>query len=411
MGAKTSNVSLRSGRVLMGLTMAVATLGLGIIGLSAFSNKAAAAPVAANRSCCSNSPLLDENVDIAFLVKLAPSSTTSFRVNLSDGDLTSGGTWAADFGSVNSSGDYTAPSYMPPYGIDTVTYTDPDGHTASLAVRLTPTGTPPADIGTISGMTQSEVDAAAAELEGGGMSQNQMENTQTPPGDTEIIDTSYAVSVDPYKNYDENDPLYDVTEQTLLVADDQVVPEPVPTFDCEVTAATTYGGQSAYVLPAMVDGLPSEALVALLQTGQSRPQKCKVGPFNQSHQGEPCTGALHTYKGTTTVTPGDWVSMGSQTITISGSMSADIWKFFHISIGAGSTTVANVMSKTWTYKKVTIVDNYKCVNGHLQYVGSQKCVSYAIGLTTIPPWFAFATGYPRNGAPGPWTPPVCNPYP
>lgn len=49
-----------------------------------------------------------------------------------------GGTWSADWGTINSNGDYTAPAFLPPFGTDTISYHRSDGFTELIELRIVP---------------------------------------------------------------------------------------------------------------------------------------------------------------------------------------------------------------------------------------------------------------------------------
>lgn len=93
-------------------------------------------------------PGIDEVENMEQVVLLQAGKTLALRVlATSKGGFASpertatiqaGGTWSADFGTINQNGDYVAPPHTPPFGLDTVKYEDRQGTEVHLQIRILP---------------------------------------------------------------------------------------------------------------------------------------------------------------------------------------------------------------------------------------------------------------------------------
>ncbi len=52
--------------------------------------------------------------------------------------ITMSGTWQANWGTITTSGEYTAPVFMPPFGVDVITYTNSSGFSETITLRILP---------------------------------------------------------------------------------------------------------------------------------------------------------------------------------------------------------------------------------------------------------------------------------
>jgi hypothetical protein len=175
-----------------------------------------------------------------------------------------------------------------------------------------------------------------------------------------------------------------------------------------------------YFIPCFSEGDPDETIVYLQAAGipgfapQPSVQKGKAGPFTARKTGGCVDGTIGSIEGhhNQVAFSGTFVSMGQVQVTVSGEMSAKLLGM-GLRVQAGLHAISNLMARFVSQKRWWTTDYYRCVNGHWVYQYSRRCVQWADGYKSIPPWYAVVIGFPLNGdpLPGSWTSPACRDYP
>jgi hypothetical protein len=334
---------------------------------------------------------------------------------------------------------------MPPYGLDNVYYTAPDGTRAVISFRIyadpsvpssgqpqmtqvtadylnlpgdpfaSPTPTPAPAAAQFQTGEQSAAygsdDSAAVAAGGGGDSGPTPTPTPTAtptPAPTPPPNTFYT----PYTG-------------TPLVVNTADYAAPVQEYDCVdiepvIAVSTTYASPAAYssaattttandqyTLPSQVGGVRSNSLYALQAQGKAKPKKCKVGPYNPPPpwNGKPCNGGTQVVNGPVKTYQRFGPMQDGGEITIDAGLQATL-KGWGINVSVGAKY--HVWYQFIYYGAAYTRDVYQCINGKWTFVYREACEAKAIGLFSVPAWWARLSGYPPNGAPGPWTPWSCH---
>ena len=375
-------------------------------------------------------------------IGITAGSSLTLGVYSQSADLQPGGTWDAEFGTMTPDGHYTAPSYMPPYGLDNAYYTAPDGTRAVLSFRIyadpnvpssgqpqmtqvtadylnlpaNPFASPTPAPAQAASQTQTGEPAAtfhsedsAVAYSGGGDSEPSPTPTPaaspTPPPNTFytsytgtplVINTSdYAIPVQEYDCVD--------IEPVAVIATSYTG----PAMNSSTSTTTTSTANDQYTLPSQVGGVRSNSLYALQAQGKAKPKKCKVGPYNPPPpwDGKPCSGGPQVVNGPIKTFQHFGPMQDGGEITIDAGLQAKL-KGWGINVGVGAKY--HVWYQFIYYGVAYTRDVYQCINGHWTFVYREACEAKAIGLFSVPSWWARLSGYPPNGAPGPWTPWSCH---
>lgn len=339
-------------------------------------------------------------------------TTISLRVAQQGADLQPGGTWEAQLGSFNTAGDYTAPSYIPPYGVDEILYHSPDGRTARLTVRVIPdpslpqTGQPLYQVVTADFLHLPPDPYASP--------------TPTPAPTPPTYDTS-AASADSESFYASDAAASDAvavepepqpfgtpdSAKPLVVSSDQYA-QPALVYDCvEVDPVELTATDALYEMPAEQDGTPVSGIRLLQASSKQKPKKCKAGPYNPPppYCGTGCTGGTRVVNGPVKTFQrfGPVVNMGS--IKVTAEISAQLAGMGFKGVAEGTY---NITGQYIYYGAAYTRDVYGCVNGQWKFLYREACEAKAVGLITAPPWAAALWGYARNGGPGQWSPWMCH---
>lgn len=329
-------------------------------------------------------------------VQFLTGQTRQLKVDFSSGLVAAGGTWTARWGSIDAQGNYTAPPMLPPAAQDNIDYVDPSGNTAEILVDIVP------DPNVQGSSTQPYV-----------------VNSALPPDpyytNTGVTANAAKSAVSPSPT----SPVFTLAQATfpsgaIVYEPIGATPEPPVSMDvCEDEAVITIGSDSGEYIPSM-GSTGTNATLIYVRADPTKPQikKCaKTGPHNprQTPKGN-CTGTSITQPGgaiSTSDTPSPWKDFGKVTVNVSANLALEINSHYNIGISAGANIVTDLQEQIHTYKRAQWVDTYGCSNGHWQFLFTQYCTQTATGVVTIPQWYDLALGYDVNGAPGPYTPWVC----
>lgn len=329
--------------------------------------------------------------------------TYQFRTNPAS-NLPSGGTWSCEYGTVTSSGDYSAPIFQPPWGQDTITYEAPNGDIARLDILITQNPSIPGSgypkyirvpAGTLA-TTSLEQNPTAEVIAGVGAS-------AVDSGPLSDIATQYP-----------NLPTYEAGEDALSAPN---------TTDCadlepDTSIVVNNSSQNAATLNSQdVIGEVSDAMVVVIAPSLSqaqKPKKCVVWPVNPfpAWYNDPCT------TGTTLSNDSKSKRQGPKLIPplqngqmqFSAEVEAKLGREglgelgVGFKIGISYPVTRQITQWTETLKR----DVYRCVNGAWKFQGTKTCSRTGHGEIAFPKWVAVIDGYPVNGFPNTWGPWNCN---
>lgn len=353
--------------------------------------------------------LLPENLEERQppVVLLMAGTTLRLRVDRNDGTLQVNGTWKAEYGQVDAFGNYRAPAYMPPGGVDTLTYTDPRDVAAELQVRVTPNPSIPGSDAT------PYVRA-------------------TVPLDTPVPDGSPSITPPP--------PAIVGNAPVLVLEPGEAVPAPAAYGLVAPLPVGTVLGVPAYrQLPARIGDQETDAIYAMRDANGLSRARLLVGPLVLSGAGP--RGGIDPDPSVdlTTGDPSSGTAPGAErkpgqvrprcangemravwdppqprpqqiieppltlgTITVDAGMSADILRVFQLNISANAVFQVQGFPTLWKYVRRKHV--YVCRNGDFYYMYTRTCVSYARSMTTSPTWAYKYLGWKpgnRPNTPGP----------
>ena len=342
------------------------------------------------------------------VLELTAGQTYALSVNPS-GSIAADGTWSADYGSIDASGNYTAPSFQPPFGEAVVTYLPPSGATPvtlNILVAADPAVPDTAYPRYISyavgatGALNYNANPVASVVGGASASVIQSGN---------LLDLTAA-----YPGL----PVYEGNPPSGLNA-----PAPFDCVDPAVAVSSANTTQALHTLAAvtvttfgdLTDGLLI-AVPASLAPGK-KPKTCKVGPLFPPPVGlgHPCTDEnLYSPAVPTIITKGPSIVPPSQT----GSMEftaginatlgiqglASLRAGFNIGVTYPLTRI--ILAYSQSYRQ----DVYTCVNGQFKFLKTETCSRSGFGESCTPKWVSVVDQSPVNGAPDPdkWTPWNCN---
>jgi hypothetical protein len=338
----------------------------------------------------------------------------NFAIDSQSGLGTSNRTWTARYGSITQSGVYTAPSFMPPDGIDVIDVTFESGTTDQITLRL-------------SQRTGTTV-ASAIIVPQGFLPVASGADTEVPSGPTPVTSAQTTV-VNPESSNDPGDvavapateePVAYATALNSLPSDGNwhevaesgtTINVPAVIAGCEELVQVTQAGEAYYRVPSSLNQATPLTSVILLSSSspgladdQVGRRKCKIGPIYgvPTWIGDDCIegtyarvyGPLKTY-----CKRGDTMQGGS--VDVNTEWAAKILKRFNITVSVGVHSVTSRLFLTWS--EVRNYDRYKCERGLWTYVGSGSRQRQGTGMQTVPIWGGWVLGYPSSGMPGPWT--------
>jgi hypothetical protein len=327
------------------------------------------------------------------LLSIVTSSGYQFSVDSSAG-LLAGGTWAATFGSIDVNGNYFAPSYIPPYGLDDVTYTDSNGNIAhvSVDVEANPAGpaptTPPTAV--ISMGTNPNFNAPGEDTpspSGGAGTQGKIGTGATTTGTGGSPPDGASVA----QPWEANLAAYvGLNLGTFFIVIPSTGAYPPPVVNGSSGQPLSDGPVSGeYVSPAWVENLPSSLVyVKPISSGgvQSAVPMSKTKSIAYPTIPCPPPGTTRTY-GTVSYSSGPSVHVAGESFTCS-------WPPY-----VGVTVNDSYWQTTETATQYA--ENFKCVNGSWVWVSTIFCKQTCYYRTFDSPILNAHYGTVRT----PWTPP------
>jgi hypothetical protein len=311
------------------------------------------------------------------------------------------GTWIARFGSIDSNGNYIAPSYMPPGAEDRITYHDTSGKflVMSVHIRANPhivDSSFPRYLKKVE-ETNTEYQDGAFKLIGGA---NQAVLMQ---GDLEDFvgqfpgEMPYLEAGDLYELPEEVTDCVELSEKTANSKEFVLVEE-----DMEM-------GTSEQLDRTSIRRLGSESTVLVSGTRQKvnkNPMRCKYG--RKPKHGWPagfskdCTGAgTHIVAGPVKRMKRVIMPPVMGQFEFTSAVEAKVPNRFlplqgNYSLGQSYPVARTYVLHTHTREN----DVYRCEDGKWVYKGRQICEKTGQGIMYAPKWFYAIDGYPQDGAPG-----------
>lgn len=359
-------------------------------------------PESACPSCTSTLITGDEPT----ITKLMAGVTYQFRID-PQSTVPTGGTWSAQYGTVDAQGNYTAPTYQPPWGQDKLTYHAPDGIEESNLTILVAANPDLPDSGY----------PRYIRVPGNWDDHNNIEGNPQAQlisgADGSVVETGDLGSL-----------AEEWPKLPTLDADDEVAGPPV-TSDCtDLVADTTVPvGQeqmsAATVVAQDVVGSVSDALVVVLpanQPVQKKPKKCVIWPVNPlpiwNH--DPCPGppsaSREVESKPVTTGPVKIPPLQSGSMEFSAEVNVSLGMKGYGDLGVGYKIGASypMTRQILEWKQTIKKDIYKCKNGVWTFVGTKTCTRSGNGEWAYPKWVAVIDGYNPNGYPNEWTPWSCD---
>lgn len=285
------------------------------------------------------------------VIVISPGQEVEFSAS-----ITLTGVWSAAFGTVSTSGVYSAPATVPPDGIDTVDFVGSDGSFLSFIVAVQSPGIVPMPSTALSWTYEGSATTPS-----------------TLPGEPP---SSFGTST--------------FSSAPLMSA-------------VGVSAVTTLstlliGGESMVTVPplSVVSTLPlTTTLYAQSNAPLKKARKCGVLPL-PPWKGESCTGNGER----ATIGPTQTTSYSGQEnmppITISTGLKASIKSIFGLDVSVGATFPVSRQVKR--YRQWYNKDVYRCVNGQWKFEYTRQCSRTGVEyFAWSPSWAALVYGYPPSG--------------
>ncbi len=306
---------------------------------------------------------------------------TNYRLKTEN--VSGGGIWSATFGTIDSSGNYYAPAYMPPFGTDEIKYVA-GGVESRLVVVIEPNSSLPNSDGVRyiklpRSWKSSNFDASAV--------------GQVVEGSPETI-----VDIGPLGDLAEAYP------NLPIVGPGDDFPDPVQVWDCHtlVFDETTPANEVAARAPSLGEGDQYDDIMLVLKPnpGQPSPKKCKVKPRLEDISGDDYDNGEDVFKSRVYMYGPTYLPSTTGQMPVTVQMAADIKNYFGITLEGGvQYPLARAMLK---YTEKVIRERYSCVNGKLKFIETQRLCRTNWGEITSPTWAAYVDGYPQKGQPLSW---------
>lgn len=329
-----------------------------------------------------------DNYDHA--VALKAGQRLALGVSDPTGAIQPGGSWTTNFGSVDASGVYTAPSFTPPEGMDQVHYVDPNGSDVFINVRILPNLSIP-NSGQTPSVTVAYTTGGAVQAPPALSAQTQ----QAPAGD--IMPPSGGVSL--------SDQLFVPTSQTIVEAPGDTPAPPLQLNTTTPLVGETVSGISVLTLPA-TDGGSNATSAIYAQPVDEAPQLVTLLP-NVPNLVVRCDSGEKAEWGPYSITVTPHKNMETlASIKADSGVTATVLSNFGIHLTLNFTY--NVKGQYYDWKQTRTKYVYACVNRRwvLQY--TRHCDAYSLSLITTPPWAILFEGFPRNNAPRPFGYEACH---
>ncbi len=385
--------------ILIGLT-AVTALSLGLTAIPRKSSAHGFGLGTADSKACSTCMQGTTSASVDWL-KLTAGVTYHFAdMQLSPGVNPN---WETEYGTISSTGDYIAPSYMPPMGLDRISYVAADGSNAMVTIRLVANPNLP-DSGYPRYLQRTNIVLQSFPAGGanpvyaynliGGAAQ-----TVLATGDINTIAGNAPIPVlEPNDTYDGPVAVVDCVAIDVVSATPLSQRLSVPSGAVQTESVNAVGSLTVTAPGAGVTPVPLPI-----------PAKCTPVPVNPwpIRDNKNCTlpGGLHRVYGPWGKPVRKKVKNQDVTIEMTVDLALQILERYGISVKDGVKYPGNRTILEWTKSRKN--DLYVCRNGVWTFQRTEICTSTAAGESTSPVWIAFVDGYPSDGGPGPWGPESC----
>lgn len=372
-------------------TLAAVMSAIGLSPISAEATRPVVEPVAPCKACLSDSnPALDRGK----LLRLMAGGSYQFSDPATGGS--SARNWRARFGKISPRGKYSAPAFLPPWGLDEVSYERADGSAISFQIFLEANPTIPESA------FPRYLRRTSRTLSVEGTATEPVYELHAGPKDR-VIRLGRLLDLLPEEGeisvLDEND----VYPRSIAVENNRALP-----VGSDGLAAVQSKVPDSSVWTS--DGSASSVLVStsLPQTVVGSPKLCSPkAPKMWPPPHKKCTlpSGLHRLAGP--LEPPTCKRAGRSTGTIegSGSLAQTIGSRFGIPVEPGTRYSFVRNHVEWSRSRRKAV--YRCVNGQCKFSHSETCTQTAQGVQPVPVWVSYTDGYPSSGDPGPWSSESC----
>lgn len=332
-------------------------------------------------------------------VSLKAGQRLSLGVSDPNGGIQPGGAWDANFGTVDTSGTYTAPSFTPPEGLDRVHYADTNGNDVYVTVRILPNPSIP--------NSDRTPTVTFDYMTGNSSVQSPDQSAQSQAGQPARLRLAQApVTQQPAQPADTGNGSFAPVSKTIVVLPGETPAPPEQIITTASLVGETVNGASVLVLPAR-SGAGDTTTAIYAQPLDETPQQVTLLPSVSPPTGS-CTPGSQSVYGPyyTVVTQGKMVTLAD--ITVTSDLKAEVRKVFSITLTVG--TKIHVQGQYYNWKQTRQQFNYTCVKNRWVLGTTLRCDGLATSLTTTPTWAILPTGYPQKNQPLlPYTRDACHP--
>lgn len=282
-----------------------------------------------------------------------------------NGRIQPGGAWDTDFGTVDTDGAYTAPSFTPPEGLDRVHYADANGNDVYINVRILPNPSIPNSDKTPTVTFDYMTGNSSAQSSG---QSPQAANTEDGP--------------------------FAPTGKTIVVLPGETPAPPEEILTTTALVGEIVSGASVLVLPARSVVGDTSAIYA--RPLDETPQQVTLLPNVLPPTG-PCTsGSTSVYGPYKTITTRGRTAILAD-VKVDAGLKADVLKTFGINLSLNATF--HVQGQYYDWKRTRLKFVYVCYKRRWVLQDTLICDGLAQSLVTTPAWAILPTGYPRNNEP------------
>ncbi len=338
-------------------------------------------------------PVSEEHI----VLKVTAGVNYQFRIAQSSNLPTEGG-WTCDYGVIDSRGNYTAPTYQPPWGQDSITYQAPNGDEAKLEIII---GINP-NLGT-SGHAQY-IRVPAGHFRTKNLNANPIAEVVSGSGGKVIARGKLGDMTTAYSKL----PTYEVGEAILAAPR---ISRQAPLVKDKTYLENGKKVQAATVPAKKITGKRSSAMVVLLPAALSstdRPKQCFLGPASPipNWKGVASSGNLREISSKPITTGPKLIQpmqMGSIEFTSAAKTPIEEAKLGAL-IEGYRLGLKYPMTRQITQSKQTIKrDVWQFVSGKWKFLETKTYSRTGFGEIASPRWVAVIDGYPTNGTPNEWT--------
>jgi hypothetical protein len=326
------------------------------------------------------------------------------------------GVWSAEYGVITSDGVYTAPTHVPPRGLETVKFVRNSGDVITTLICVVPSADIPGSENTVSITSPVSLGAnpitSPCEVLANCTSSLVSPSTQSSVG----VSTQSPVAI----------PMADTTNGPVLtLGPDDSAPQMLKVINTQVIPAVQIGNITAFPL-AYKSTLTTSQYNLYAQSTNGTPlydgrmeptvtqdmivtnlavcavpidtAAAPVAPGSPNPSPTPCPKCINGSKRWNPVGKPEVMQIGKDGPTVSNKykvdaqMAGQISTIYKIAISVGTEVNINYYRTSWQVNQLFHL--YVCKNGKWVYDHTEKCVRYGTSVTTVPLWGCLLLGYP-----------------